>query len=178
MNKKLCDLPPLTLAPIQVIAFLAETLCRVPTTRDESVYVGAIAHMIKNNMVFYSTIDLPPEKIPREFAKQITVWLTGSLIAENLFYHPLGIDGGYQYGEDLADAVAADPKAIVTVLKLVYPEDWDITNSVCDGVIRQFKAWDKNKDVQAIPSRKDIEKVIKNVLAACKLAAEMRDRGD
>ena len=178
MDKKLCDLPSLTLAPIQVIAFLAETLCHVPTTRDESVWVGAIAHMIKNNMSFYSTIDLPPEKIPREFAKEITVWLTGSLIAGSLFYHPLGINGGCQYGEDLAEAVAADPDAVVNVLKLVYAEDWDITNSVCDGVIRQFKAWYKNKDVLAIPSRAAITSVIKNVRMACKLAAEMRDRGD
>lgn len=175
MNKKLCDIDPVKLYPIELLDLAAEWHIRKSKNVCSHLWIGAINKMIKGSMDINGNICLPPADIPKEFAYCFSTWLIEDGLVADLLHYRMDCIEICNYSKEIAEAVASDADNTLEVLCLAVGSDVDLS-AVTNRVFKYFKSLHKNVVTYKAPKRAEISEVVMTVWEACKLAAEMKER--
>lgn len=174
-DKKLCDIEPVKLYPIELLDLAAEWHIRKSKNVCTHLWVGAINRMIRESMDINGNICLHPADIPKKFAYCFSTWLIEDGLVADLLHYRMDCIEICHYSEEIAKAVASDANNTLEVLCLAVRSDLELS-AVTNRVFKHFKSLHTNTVTYKAPKRAEISDVVMTVWEACTLATEMKER--
>lgn len=175
MDKKLCDVPPVQIYPIELLDFIAYWKIYTPKKVSPLLWVGAINKMVKDSMDAGGNIHLCPADIPKKFAYCFSTWLVEGDMGCDFLRYRMDHNEIAAYSKEIAEAVASDSMATLAVLCMATRKDLS-PNTVTNKVFGYFRVLFKNKVFPKAPRKAEIAEIVMTVWEACTLATEMNER--